>query len=177
MFARSLRSYSRPGLDSTGVTQPVPFKLAARKRRHSADPANKFKSQAEMVEKFHSGTPDRFRSKPRPRPRSVSPGKQMRVTIPQTPQLMTRGRSRPQAASQQELEEQELAKIRAKKFSARPAPSAATGVKGLPERMQLPVVEPQSPAFALRSRMVSWDFSVQRGEGGEFWNILGGNWN
>ena len=156
MFARSLRSYSRPGLDSAGVTQPVPFKLAARKRRHSADPANKFQSQAEMVEKFHSGTPDRFRSKPKPRPRSVSPGKQMRVTIPQTPQLMTRGRSRPQVASQQELEEQELAKIRAKKFSARPAPSAATGVSGLPERMRLPVVEPQSPAFALKGRMVSF---------------------
>merc|ERR1719336_3604482 len=68
-FTRSLRSYSRPGL-------------------HSADPANKFQSQAEMVEKFHSGTPDRFRSKPRPRPRSVSPGRQQRVTVPHTPQLM-----------------------------------------------------------------------------------------
>ena len=155
MFPRSLRSYSRPGLDSTGVTQPVPFKLAARKRRHSADPAQKFQSQAEIVEKFHSGTPDRFRSRPKPRPRSVSPGKALRVTIPQTPQLMTRGRSRPQVASKEELEELELAKIRAKPFSARPAPSGAAGVKGLPERMQLPVVEPHSPAFALRSRMVS----------------------
>merc|ERR1719266_3246659 len=85
----------------------------------------------------------------------------MRVTIPQTPQLMTRGRSRPQVAGQQELEEQELAKIRAKRFSARPAPSAATGVKGLPERMQLPVVEPQSPAFALRSRMAERKLRVE----------------
>ena len=135
------------------MTQPVPFNLSGgRKRRHSADPANKFQSQAELVEKFHSGTPDRFRSKPAPRPRSVSPGR-VRVTVPHTPQLMTRGRSRPHhVLSKEEQEEQELARIRANKFTARPAPKTG-GLSGLPERVQLPVVEPQSPAFALRSRM------------------------
>ena len=140
------------------MTQPVPFNLSGRKRRHSADPANKFQSQAEIVEKFHSGTPDRFRSKPKPRHRSASPGQQeVRATIPQTPQLLTRGRSRPQQVlSQEELEHQELARIRANRFSARPAPKALGGAVGLPERVQLPVVEPQSPAFALRSRMVSF---------------------
>merc|ERR1719397_927085 len=153
-FSRSLRSYRRPSTEGTGVTQPVPFNLSGRKRRHSADPANKFQSQAEIVEKFHSGTPDRFRSKPKPRPRSASPGQQLKVTIPQTPQLMTRGRSRPQhVLSQEELEEQELIRIRANKFTARAAPRALSGAVGLPERRQLPVVEPQSPAFALRSRM------------------------
>ena len=155
LFDRSLRSYRRPSTEGAGVTQPVPFNLSGgRKRRHSADPGNKFQSQAELVEKFHSGTPDRFRSRPAPRPRSVSPGRQQRVTVPHTPHLVTRGRSRPQhVLSQQELEEQELSRIRANKFTARPAPKAASGPSGLPERMQLPVVEPQSPAFALRSRM------------------------
>ena len=77
-----LRSYGKSaesaGPVAVGVTQPIPFNLSAgvRKRRHSADTgANKFKSAAELVQNFQKDTPDRFRSRPRARPRSVSPGK------------------------------------------------------------------------------------------------------
>ena len=79
-FSRMLRSYSKkpesgPGV-AIGVTQPIPFNLSSgvRKRRHSADTNNKFRSAAEVVEHFQKDTPDRFRTKPRIRPRSVSPG-------------------------------------------------------------------------------------------------------
>ena len=79
-----LRSYSKKteetaqGVASVGVTQPVPFNLSSgvRKRRHSADTRQDagFRSAAEIASKFQRDTPDRFRSKPRVRPRSVSPG-------------------------------------------------------------------------------------------------------
>ena len=81
-FSRMLRSYTKkPGEGAgvaAGVTQPIPFNLSAgvRKRRHSADTSgNKFRSAAEVVQSYHKDTPDRFRSRPRVRPRSVSPGK------------------------------------------------------------------------------------------------------
>ena len=78
-FSRMLRSYSRKSGEGAGagITQPIPFNLTAvRKRRHSADTSsNKFKSAAELVQNFQKDTPDRFRTRPRSRPRSVSPGK------------------------------------------------------------------------------------------------------
>jgi len=208
-FSRMLRSYSRKSGEGAGVTQPIPFNLTAvRKRRHSADTSsNKFKSAAEMVQNFQKDTPDRFRTRPRSRPRSVSPGKAAaaRLTVPHTPQLMTRGRSRPNhVLSAQEREEQELAEhqsmmFKAKavgetvpkfkygdvekkgctipepfqlhtgsrfptgfktdeeeqtQFQAKPLPKhILTGPSGVPDRKTLPIVEPQSPAFALKSRM------------------------
>ena len=78
-FSRMLRSYSRKSGEGAGagITQPIPFNLTAvRKRRHSADTSsNKFKSAAELVQNFQKDTPDRFRTRPRSRTRSVSPGK------------------------------------------------------------------------------------------------------
>jgi len=210
-FSRMLRSYSRKSGEGAGagITQPIPFNLTAvRKRRHSADTSsNKFKSAAELVQNFQKDTPDRFRTRPRSRTRSVSPGKAQaaRLTVPHTPQLMTRGRSRPNhVLSAQEREEQELAEhqslmFKAKavgetvpkfkygdvekkgctipepfqlhtgsrfptgvkhdeeeqtQFQAKPLPKhILTGPSGVPDRKTLPIVEPQSPAFALKSRM------------------------
>ena len=223
-----LRSYGKSaesaGPVAVGVTQPIPFNLSAgvRKRRHSADTgANKFKSAAELVQNFQKDTPDRFRSKPRARPRSVSPGraqaakyvnlnillfasmKYFRLTMPHTPMLMTRGRSRPtHVLSKEEKEELEMAEHKAlmfkakgvgetvpkfkygdvekkpstipepfhlhsstrmttrpetekpPQFSAKPVPRGImAGPVGVPDRRCLPVVEPQSPAFALKTRM------------------------
>merc|ERR1719493_373829 len=124
-FSRMLRSYNKQlaGLSSTtGITQPQPFNFAPeRKRRHSAD--TKFKSQAELIQNFQKGTPDRFRSKPqagtKTRHRSASPGP-ARITIPHTPQLSTRGRSRPAAVlSKEEREELELEELKNKQFKAK----------------------------------------------------------
>eukprot|EP00092_Neocalanus_flemingeri_P022685 GFUD01024605.1.p1 GENE.GFUD01024605.1~~GFUD01024605.1.p1 ORF type:complete len:734 (-),score=225.55 GFUD01024605.1:140-2341(-) len=214
-FSRMLRSYGKTGSDSgttAGVTQPVPFNLATdRKRRHSAD-TNKYKSQAEMIQNYQKGTPERFRSRPqntgaanRSRHRSASPAA-IRVTIPHTPQLSTRGRSRPAGVlSRDEREELELkdnklkqfkakgvgetvpkfkygdvekkactipqpfhltnqgqpgvvvqpqAEEAAQPFHARPVPKGMMAApQGVPERKVLPVIEPQSPAFALKGRM------------------------
>ena len=138
-----LRSYSKKNPESSGagagVTQPIPFNLSsgARKRRHSADPG-RFQSAAEIVEHYQKDTPDRFRSRPKPRPRSVSPSRAQsakyetisyfkqflifycRLTIPHTPQLMTRGRSRPtNALSKEEREALELEEHKAKMFKAK----------------------------------------------------------
>ena len=125
--------------------------------------------------------------------------------MPHTPQLMTRGRSRPtHVMSAQEREEQELAEHRAMmfrakgvgetvpkfkygdverksctvpepfnlhtgsrivpgrpaeeeelpQFHAKPVPKTMmAGPSGVPGRKVLPIVEPQSPAFALKARM------------------------
>ena len=128
-FSRMLRSYGKPIVDSgttSGVTQPVPFNLATdRKRRHSAD-TNKYKSQAEQIQSFQKGTPDRFRSRPqntgaanRSRHRSASPAAN-KLTVPHTPQLSTRGRSRPVGVlNREEREELELKEYKAKQFKAK----------------------------------------------------------
>jgi len=210
-FSRMLRSYGKP-VDKQGavggITQPQPFNFAPeRKRRHSAD--TKFKSQAELIQNFQKGTPDRFRSKPqagtRTRHRSASPGP-ARITIPHTPQLSTRGRSRPAAVlSREEREELELEELKNKQFKAkgvgetvpkfkygdvekkpctipqpfhltnqgqpsipvqqqeeenvqafhaRPVPKGIMSApQGVPQKKVQPVIEPQSPAFALKGRM------------------------
>jgi len=214
-FSRMLRSYGKSTADSgttSGVTQPVPFNLATdRKRRHSAD-TNKYKSQAEQIQSYQKGTPERFRSRPqntgaanRSRHRSASPAAN-RLTVPHTPQLSTRGRSRPVGVlSREEREELELKEYKANQFKAkgvgetvpkfkygdvekkactipqpfhltnqglpgvappppheepaqvfhaRPVPKGLMAApKGVPERKVLPVIEPQSPAFALKGRM------------------------
>jgi len=208
-FSRMLRSYGKAtDLGTTGgVTMPVPFNFAPeRKRRHSAD--TKYKSQAELIQTFQKGTPERFRSKPqsgtRTRHRSASPGPGR--TIPTTPQLSTRSRARPVAVlSREEREELELKELKAKQFKAkgvgetvpkfkygdvekkactipqpfhltnqgqpgalvhpppaepaqafhaRPVPKGIMAApQGVPERKVQPVIEPQSPAFALKGRM------------------------
>lgn len=209
-FSRMLRSYTKTGDQGVvgGITQPQPFNFAPeRKRRHSAD--TKFKSQAELINSYQKGTPDRFRSKPqtgtRTRHRSASPGP-AKVTIPHTPQLSTRGRSRPVAVlSREEKEELELKELKNKQFKAkgvgetvpkfkygdvekkpctipqpfhltnqgqhsapshlqqeepvqtfhaRPVPKGIMAApQGVPEKRVQQVIEPQSPAFALKGRM------------------------
>jgi len=183
-------------------------------RRHSADinaGEGQYKSQAEQIVRYQQATPDRFRSRPaskektpRTRNRSASPAP--RLTVPHTPILTTRGRSRPaQVLSQAEREELELAEVSKQQFkaagvgetvprfkhgavekkpctipqpfslhgsnAARPVPMVmedeapvfhAKPVSkrmmeapiGVPPKKAAVLIEPQSPAFALKSRMV-----------------------
>jgi len=130
-FNKMLRSYGKSievpkTSNNAGITKPVPFKLAPeRKRRHSAD-TKKFVSQAELVANYHKETPQRFRSRPlnsvgteRIRHRSASPGVP-RITIANTPQLSTRGRSRPVTVlSKEEREELELEEQKKNQFKAK----------------------------------------------------------
>jgi len=214
-FSRMLRSYTKPSeapQPPPRPTQPQPFARQERVRRHSADVNQgepQYKSQAEQIVRYQQATPDRFRSRPlskektpRIRNRSASPAP--RLTIPQTPTLTTRGRSRPaHVLSQAEREELELAEVAKQQFKATavgetlprfkhgnvekkpctiPQPFALHGSNaprptpvmedeapvfhakpvskrmmeapvGVPPKKAAVLIEPQSPAFALKSRM------------------------
>jgi len=216
-FSRMLRSYNKPAAESAlnkELTKPVPFPRAesnSRKRRHSSDiePKDQYKSMAEQIGKYQSGTPDRFRTLPRGRsnspPRTRMRSQSPRLTVPKTPQLSTRGRSRPNhVLSQAEREQLELEEAKRHQFHAkgvgetlpkfkygeverkpctvpkpfdlhepyRPVPQPTEekvesfhsrplnkkilqGPVGVPERKLLPMVEPESPAFALKQRMAT----------------------
>jgi len=106
------------------LTKPQPFpRVEGQKRKHSD--GEEFKSMAEQVNKYQRGTPDRFRSKPRGRSqspmrlrlRSQSP---RGCTIPQSPALTTKGRSRPHhILSQSEREELEMEEAKKNQFHAK----------------------------------------------------------
>ena len=82
----------------------------------------KDKSQAELIQSYQKGTPEMFSSKQqnagasRSRHRSVSPGA-VRITIPHTRQLSTRGTIRPVAVLSRE--EQELKEQKARQFKVK----------------------------------------------------------
>ncbi|XP_064610815.1 targeting protein for Xklp2-A-like [Liolophura sinensis] len=125
-FAQTLRSNSQPHqkqLPQGCMTVVQPFNLTESKKRPEENTgACVFKSMAETIKDFHRRTPDRFRTKlkdPSPRMRSKSPPH--KLTLPKTPSLETRSRSRPvHAPSQEELEEQELEMIKQNQFKAHP---------------------------------------------------------
>jgi len=218
-FSRMLRSYTKPQTSAAVVrelTKPAPFPRAeSRKRRLSDDVSavDRFKSMAEQVTKFQKGTPDRFHTKPRGRSgsprrtrlRSQSP---RQLTVAVTPQLTTKGRSRPNyVVSQAEREQMEHEEAQRHQFRAKqvgetlpkfhygeverrpctvPEPFNLAGAAsrpfakpqmpeipaanfksnplnrkilekqtGVPERKVIPVIEPESPAFALKKRMAT----------------------
>lgn len=139
-YARTLRSKSesQPAAARSGLTCPKPFNLSeSRKRKisQSIEQLNdSYHSTAEKLIAFHKQTPDRFRSKPRACKEPVSK-KSNAPTIPLTPQLETRSRSRPQhVPSHQELEEQEVEEMKKNQFKAHPVnqkilQNPCTGVK------------------------------------------------
>ncbi|KAK0051443.1 targeting protein for Xklp2 isoform X3 [Biomphalaria pfeifferi] len=113
-FTKSLREAlpiaTLPGKPAIqGLTKPQPFHLHTQKSNNASHQAVKYESVAERVAAFHNKTPDRFRSKPnssKERSRSATKSKPSsadkrirsqspKLTIPKTPNLTTRGRSRP----------------------------------------------------------------------------------
>eukprot|EP00088_Acartia_fossae_P040797 TRINITY_DN4252_c0_g1_i3.p1 TRINITY_DN4252_c0_g1~~TRINITY_DN4252_c0_g1_i3.p1 ORF type:complete len:767 (+),score=251.71 TRINITY_DN4252_c0_g1_i3:80-2380(+) len=126
-FTRMLRSGSTEKINSgpLKLTKPQPFpRLENRKRQHSSS-GDEFKSVAEQVNKYQRGTPDRFHT--RPRGRSQSPYRMKlrsqsppACTIPQSPALTLKGRSRPvHVLSQAEREEIELEEAKKHQIRAR----------------------------------------------------------
>ena len=188
-------------------------------RTKHASGESSYLSMAEQVIKFQTGTPDRFRSRPKRRStstpsyglksnrgRSPSP---LRCTQPHTPNLVTRGRARkPSVLSTEEKEALELEEAKQNQFRARmvgegvpkpkhqatierrdvtqPQPFNLTtgsgrpkarveegkqefhalpvnqkifdGPVGIPARNPLPVIVPESPAFALKERLKGKQF-------------------
>ncbi|XP_005090333.1 targeting protein for Xklp2 isoform X2 [Aplysia californica] len=115
-----------------GLTKPQPFKLSSAKSTNALH-SNKYESDAEKLIAFQRRTPERFRTQPhgaKQRSRSVSkltegsrgvrspsPG----LTIAKTPNLTTRGRSRPvHTMSREEKERLEFEEHQKQQFKAHP---------------------------------------------------------
>ncbi|KAJ8302828.1 hypothetical protein KUTeg_019224 [Tegillarca granosa] len=125
------------------TTVPQPFHLTeCRKRKMSdneTDSSDKYVSMAQQVTAFHSQTPERFRSSKRRVPEHGT-AKTGGLTVPKTPNLETKGRSRPvHIPSREEIEEKELEEMRQQQFKAHPVNSKimsnpTLGVKKVPPR-------------------------------------------
>ncbi|XP_036388071.1 targeting protein for Xklp2 [Megalops cyprinoides] len=121
-FTTQLRKHpSSPAKALRGTTVPKPFNLSGgTKRKHEETEA--YVPMAQAIESFQRRTPARYHLRSRQREeRGPSPMKmdKLKITHPQTPQLMTRQRSRPMTAkSSAEIEAEEVEKLRQFKFKA-----------------------------------------------------------
>ncbi|CAH0723328.1 unnamed protein product, partial [Brenthis ino] len=105
----------------------------------------KFVSMAEAIYHYQRDTPDRFHSS---RPRSIRPQSNVGrsgLTVPQSPMLRCKGRSRPQhIISQKEKEELEIEELKKFKIKANPIPkSVIEGPIHLPEVSKKPITVPE----------------------------------
>uniref|UniRef100_UPI003AAD59DB targeting protein for Xklp2 isoform X1 n=1 Tax=Centroberyx gerrardi TaxID=166262 RepID=UPI003AAD59DB len=121
-FIAQLRKHpSSPAKALKGATVPKPFNLSTGNKRKVEDSAA-YVPMAQQIEQFQRRTPDRYHLRSRQsQQRGPSPvkGDHLRITRPQTPQLMTRQRSRPTTVkSSAELEAEEVDKLQKFKFKA-----------------------------------------------------------
>ncbi|XP_018024492.1 targeting protein for Xklp2 [Hyalella azteca] len=134
-FARTLRSTAKNATATShaprGPTKPQPFNLSEGKKHNSAEAdqqKTKFVSLAELNMKFHSQTPQRFRTVPKKEEscpkrmtRSGSSSSLPSVTRPQSPHLSTRSRSRPvNHPTREQIEEQEMLEAQKHQVKAHP---------------------------------------------------------
>lgn len=126
-FTRSLRS-NTSSLNKEapkGPTIPQPFNLTE-SRKGKTEEVNKFVSVAELNLKFHTKTPQRFRSKRAGSIDDLNPeGKKTKsnsgVTIPHTPNLITRERSRlMNYLTHEEMEQKAFEEAQKHAFKANP---------------------------------------------------------
>lgn len=105
----------------------------------------KFVSMAEAIYHYQRDTPGRFHSTRPQIFRSLKSTGPSGLTVPQSPMLRSRTRSRPtHIMSQQEREEMELEELRKFKIKANPIPkSVLEGTKNLPEVTKKPITIPE----------------------------------
>lgn len=105
----------------------------------------KFVSMAEAIYHFQRDTPSRFHSTRPQKFRSTSVTGRLPLTMPQSPMLRCKARSRPpHVMSQQEKEELELEEIRKHKIKAQPIPkSIIEGTRNLPDVPRKPNTVPE----------------------------------
>ncbi|KAI4897335.1 hypothetical protein NFI96_015484 [Prochilodus magdalenae] len=147
-FTSQLRKHPASPLKAPkGTTVPKPFNLSAGNKRKLEE--TDYVSMAQQIEQFQKRTPTRYHLRSRQcQEKGPSPVKteKPKVTHPQTPQLLTRQRSRPAVVkSTAEIEAEELEKMRQFKFKAlelnrkmlegavapkKPAPKEATRPEG-----------------------------------------------
>ncbi len=96
-----------------GVTKVKPFKFELDSRFQAKGKGGQFVPAAEAVQKFHKTTPERFHSNPSRKPGTGSQ-RNASLTMPKTPKLLSRERSRPVTAkSLVQKEEEEEKEIKA----------------------------------------------------------------
>ncbi|XP_072553136.1 targeting protein for Xklp2 isoform X2 [Salminus brasiliensis] len=121
-FASQLRKHPASPLKAPkGTTIPKPFNLSTgNKRKHEEGDA--YMPMAQQIEQFQKRTPVRYHLRSRQsQDKGPSPVKTDKPTIthPQTPQLLTRQRSRPvMVKSTAEIEAEEVEKMQQFKFKA-----------------------------------------------------------
>ncbi|XP_013199801.1 targeting protein for Xklp2 homolog [Amyelois transitella] len=105
----------------------------------------KFVSMAEAIYHYQRDTPGRFHSKKPERFRSQGYTGPSGLTVPQSPMLRCKARSRPHQhiPSQQEREEQEIEEIRKHKIKAHPIPKSVIEGTHLPEVPKKPITIPE----------------------------------
>ncbi|GFO43502.1 targeting protein for xklp2 homolog [Plakobranchus ocellatus] len=156
------------------VTQPQPFKLSHSK---SLVPVTKFESDAEKIANFSKRTPQRFKSMPKlaggARPRSASRAKpgtdksndirtrqSPRLTVAQSPNLASRGRTRTvHALPREELERIEFEKHQKEQFKAHPVNQRVLQQPnlGVPKVEPRPLTIPSEFALSRRRSMSTGD--------------------
>ncbi|CAL4104480.1 unnamed protein product [Meganyctiphanes norvegica] len=126
-FSKSLRSTGTPpksGQPSRTVVQP--FNLTEARKRKQSDELGNFVSMAELNMKYFTRTPTRFRAAKHGSVESLNSDKGSKrpdggVTIPHTPQLSTRTRSRQtHVLTSEEREQLEFEEAKKKSFKAKP---------------------------------------------------------
>lgn len=125
-FTRSLRSSNTSLNKDAAVSRTVPQPFNLTESRRKAEEPNKFVSVAELNLRFHTKTPQRFRTKragsevehediKRAKSNTLS------CTVPHTPQLTTRSRTRTvNCLSQQQMEMKAFEEAQKHTFKARP---------------------------------------------------------
>ena len=121
MYKTPLQGSSKrpPTPDSVTKTKPFKFELDKRRALRSATSTTTSKKEegpvlmAEFVNKFHSTTPPRFRRSPVIKDSKTECASGSQLTVPKTPNLLTKNRKRPLPyKTVDEIEEEELSKIK-----------------------------------------------------------------
>ncbi|XP_049869113.1 targeting protein for Xklp2 homolog [Pectinophora gossypiella] len=104
----------------------------------------KFVSMAEAIYHYQRDTPGRFHSTRPQKFRSQGGAAPSGLTVPQSPMLRCKARSRPlYVISQKEKEEQELEEIKKHKIKANPVPKSVIEGTHLPEVPKKPITIPE----------------------------------
>lgn len=156
-----------PSSSTRGVTIAKPFKFMLDERLHKDSKAVANETiipTAEAVEKYQKQTPLRFHSNPSRNTtlaNSAATTRTNELTVPKTPCLLTKNRSRPTTVmSTAEVEEEEIARLKEYKFRANPINPKIfnkNGLYGVPKRPvdQVSTTVPETPHLATKERMES----------------------
>jgi len=137
-FEQQLRKHQSPYKFHKEPTKTKPFNFHGGDKP-SSKPEQKWVSMAQRTAQFQTKTPERFRMKPKEVANVDNDKKQPSMTIPQTPNLTTKTRSRPVTAiSAKEQEEKEAQEMKSYQFKATRFDRAIVEKQGMYGVKQMP---------------------------------------